>query len=164
MAETEKGMVIRLLAGTDNDGHYRHKSAKKTGKDRIIYLFPDVENLIRTLMLKAPHGSGIPLFLTPRGKAWKRCNGVQSFCTIKKKLGWDSDADKKHLSLYTCRHTFAKRILSGYWTGQPAMIETLAGLMGNTPRVCWDHYAQWCDEYNEPLWAAVGRGSERRAG
>ena len=162
--ETEKGVVIRIKAGTDQDGNYRHKAARKTGKDRIIYLFPDVETVIRTLMLKAPRGSGIPLFLTPRGKAWKRCNGVGSFCTIKRKLGWDSDPDKKHLSLYTCRHTFAKRIQSGYWTGQPATIETLAGLMGNTPKVCWDHYAQWCDEYNEPLWAAVGRGSKRRAG
>ena len=43
--------------------------------------------------------------------------------------------------MYTCRHTFAKRILSGYWTGQPATIETLAGLMGNTPSVCWKHSA-----------------------
>ena len=161
--ETDKGMVIRIKAGTDDDGNYRHKAAKKTGKDRIIYLFPDVEQVIRTLMLRFPKGSGIPLFFTPRYKSWRRCNGVQSFCTIKRNLGWDKDPEKKHLSLYTCRHTFAKRILSGYWTGEPATIETLAGLMGNTPKVCWDHYAQWCDEYNEPLWAAVGRGSRRRA-
>ncbi len=161
--ETEKGMVIKLNAGTDADGNYRHKAAKKTGKDRIIYLFPDVEQVIRTLMLRFPKGSGIPLFRTPRHKTWKRCNGVQSFCTMKRNLGWDQDPEKKHLSLYTCRHTFAKRILSGYYTGEPANIETLAGLMGNTPKVCWDHYAQWCDEYNEPLWAAVGRGSKRKA-
>ncbi len=162
--ETEKGMVIKLKAGTDDDGNYRHKASKKTGKDRNIYLFPDVEQVVRTLMLRFPKGSGITIFRTPRHKAWKRCNGVQSFCTIKRQLGWDKDAEKKHLSLYTCRHTFAKRILSGYWTGEPATIETLAGLMGNTPKVCWDHYAQWCDEYNEPLWAAVGRGRNRHAG
>jgi integrase len=161
--ETEKGMVIKLNAGTDADGNYRHKAAKKTGKDRTIYLFPDVESVVRTLMLRFPRGSDVPLFRTPRHKTWKRCNGVQSFCTIKRNLGWDQGPDKKHLSLYTCRHTFAKRILSGYYTGQPATIETLAGLMGNTPKVCWDHYAQWCDEYNEPLWAAVGRGSKRKA-
>ncbi len=158
--ETEKGMVMRIKAGTDEDGHYRHKAAKKTGKDRTIYLFPDVEDAVRTLMLRFPRGSGIPLFRTPRHKTWKKTNGVTSFCTIKKQLGWNKDPEKKHLSLYTCRHTFAKRILSGYYTGEPASIETLAGLMGNTPKVCWDHYAQWCDEYNEPLWAAVGRGSK----
>ena len=79
----------------------------------------------------------------------------------KQNLGWARDSDKKHLSLHTCRHTFAKRILSGYYTGESASIETLAGLMGNTPKVCWDQYAQWCDEYNEPLWAAVGRAEEQ---
>ncbi len=45
--ETEKGMVIRLSAGTDDEGNYRHKAAKKSGKDRTIYLFPDVEAVIR---------------------------------------------------------------------------------------------------------------------
>jgi len=160
--ETDKGMVIRMKAGTDEHGNYRHKAAKKTGKDRTIYLFEEAEAVIRTLMLEFPRGSGVPLFRTPRGKSWKRCNGVQSFCTLKRRLGWDQDPEKKNLSLYTCRHTFAKRVLSGYWTGEPASIETLAGLMGNTPKVCWDHYARWCDDYNEPLWAAVGRGRKAR--
>jgi len=45
--------------------------------------------------------------------------------------------------MYACRHTFAKRTLSGYYTGRPVTIEVLAGLMGNTPKVCWDHYAAW---------------------
>jgi len=160
--ETDKGMVIRMKAGTDEHGNYRHKAAKKTGKDRTIYLFEEAEAVIKTLMLAFPRGSGVPLFRTPRGKSWKRCNGVQSFCVLKRKLGWDQDPEKKSLSLYTCRHTFAKRVLSGYWTGEPASIETLAGLMGNTPKVCWDHYARWCDDYNEPLWAAVGRGRKAR--
>ena len=162
--ETDKGTVIRIAAGTDEDGNYRHKAARKTGKDRVIYLFPDAELIVRELMERFPRGSGIPLFRTPRGRSWTRNNGVTTFCRIKEVLGWDKDADKKHLSFYTCRHTFAKRILSGYWTGQPATIETLAGLMGNTPKVCWDHYARWCDEYNDPLWAAVGRGKNLRAG
>lgn len=39
-------------------------------------------------------------------------------------------------------------------------IEVLAGLMGNTPKVCWQHYAQWADQYVDPLWAALGRGRE----
>lgn len=160
--QTDKGMVIRICAGTDDEGNYRHKAAKKTGKDRVLYLFEEAEEVIRSLAARFPRGSGIPLFRTPRGQSWQRCNGVQSFCNIKRALGWDADPDKKSLSLYTCRHTFAKRILSGYWTGQTASIETLAGLMGNTPKVCWDHYAQWCDEYNEPLWAAVGRGRNQQ--
>lgn len=156
--ETDKGMIIRIKAGTDEDGKYRHKSAKKTGKDRIIYLFPAAEEMIRPLIKKYPKGSGLALFRTTRGCAWTRVNGVGSMCAMKKALKWNEDPDKAGLSLYTCRHTFAKRILSGYWTGQPATIETLAGLMGNTPSVCWKHYASWCDEYSQPLWNAVGRG------
>lgn len=164
ICETEKGMIIQIKAGTDEQGNYRHKAAKRTGKDRMIYLFPEAENVIRSLMLRFPPGSGIPLFRTPRNRSWNRNNGVAAFCRIKQELGWNEDPAKKHLSLYTCRHTFAKRILSGYWTGQPTGIETLAGLMGNTPKVCWEHYAKWCDEYNDPLWAAVGRGRRPKAG
>lgn len=161
--ETDKGMVIRLDAGTDSDGNYRHKAAKKTGKSRTIYLFEEAEGVIRSLIEKFPRGSGVPLLRTPRGRSWTRNNGVGAFCRIKQELGWDGDPEKQHLSFYTCRHTFAKRILSGYWTGQQASIETLAGLMGNTPSVCWKHYASWCDEYNEPLWAAVGRGRSQQS-
>lgn len=159
--ETEKGMVIRIKAGTDAEGNYRHKAAKRTGKDRVLYLFPEAEEIVRQQVLQFPRGSGVPLFRTPRGRMWRRPNGVTTFLRIKEMLGWDSDPDKRRLSFYTCRHTFAKRILSGYWTGQPASIETLAGLMGNTPKICWDHYARWCDEYNDPLWAAVGRGHRK---
>lgn len=155
--DTDRGMVIRIKAGTDEDGNYRHKSAKKTGKDRVIYLFPEAEEIIRSLIKEFPKGSGIALFRTPRGCTWTRVNGVRSMCAMKKALKWDEDPDKAGLSFYTCRHTFAKRILSGYWTGKPASIETVAGLMGNTPSVCWSHYSSWCDEYNQPLWNAVGR-------
>lgn len=63
----------------------------------------------------------------------------------------------------TCRHTFAKRTLSGYYTGKPVTIEVLAGLMGNTPKVCWDHYAAWADQYNDPLWEALGKKKPKRA-
>lgn len=55
--ETEKGMIIRIKAGTDENGNYRHKSAKKTGKDRVIYLFPEAEEIIRGLMKAFPKGS-----------------------------------------------------------------------------------------------------------
>jgi hypothetical protein len=117
-----------------------------------------METITRQLMLTAPKGSGIPLVRTKHGKQWKRCNGVQQFCVLKRKLKLPDDR-----VTYTCRHTFAKRTLSGYYTGQPVSIEVLAGLMGNTPKVCWDHYAQWADDYNDPLWAALGKKKKRRA-
>ncbi|MBC8354789.1 MAG: hypothetical protein H8E66_22645 [Planctomycetes bacterium] len=63
--ETDKRMVIRIKAGSDDDGNYRHKAAKKTGKDRTIYLFPEVEETVRALMLRFPRGSGNTLSLRP---------------------------------------------------------------------------------------------------
>jgi hypothetical protein len=67
--------------------------------------------------------------------------------------GIQFDADD---CLYTTRHTYAKRILGGYWTNKPASIEQLASLMGNSRQICWEHYSQWCDKYSEPLWEALG--------
>lgn len=156
VCEMDHGLVLRIKAGTDEEGNYRHKSSRKTGKDRVIYLFPEAERMIEECVTRFPRGSDMPLFLTPKGRTWKRVNGVQHFCNARKSLGWDKDPEKRHLSFYTCRHTFARHVLSGYRTGQPATLETLAGLMGNTPKICWDHYANWCEEYNAPLLRAVG--------
>jgi hypothetical protein len=54
-------------------------------------------------------------------------------------------------------------MLSGYWNGGAGCsIETLAELIGDTPKVAFDHYGkEWGQHYQEPLWAAVGmpRGS-----
>lgn len=59
---------------------------------------------------------------------------------------------------HTCRHTYAKRMLGGFWAA-PATLEVLAGLMGNTPTICWQHYAQWSGQYTDPFWAAIGSTS-----
>jgi hypothetical protein len=49
-------------------------------------------------------------------------------------------------------------MLSGYWNnGVGCSIETLAELIGDTPKVAFDHYGrEWGQHYQEPLWAAVG--------
>ncbi len=151
VVETPQGIYYLLKARTA-DGQYGHKAAKKTGKDRRIMLCDEMEAITRRLMLTAPKGSDTPLFRSTRGKTWNRCNGVTRFRDLKMKLGLPKDR-----CMYTCRHTFAKRVLSGYYTGKPTTIEVLAGLMGNTPRVCWDHYAAWTDQYNDPLWAELGK-------
>ena len=56
--------------------------------------------------------------------------------------------------MYATRHTYAKRTLQGYWTGKATNIETLARLMGNSPQVCREHYLQWSEIDNDPLWEA----------
>jgi hypothetical protein len=56
-------------------------------------------------------------------------------------------------------------MLSGYWTdGAGCTIETLAELMGDTPKVAFDHYGkEWGQHYQEPLWAAIGEGADSLA-
>ena len=86
------------------------------------------------------------------GKPWQANNFRRRFVELRHRLeakGMEFDAD---CCMYSCRHTYAKRTLQGYWTGKPTNIETLAKLMGNTPQVCREHYLQWCESYNEVLW------------
>ncbi len=143
--EADRGMMWRVYSS-------------KTKKTRKIPIVPKVADLARKLMKTAPKGSGLPLFRNTKGNPWKRMTGVVRFIAIKKKLGWDQDAVKTKYSCYTCRHTFAHRMLSGYWTdGNGCSIETLAELIGDTPKVAFDHYGrEWGQHYQEPLWAAIG--------
>jgi integrase len=132
--------------------------SSKTDKTRKVPVRPEVAELTRRLLETAPRGSGRPLFRTVTGKAWSKVHGVVKFCTLRKKLGWDRDPARKRYSCYSCRHTFAHRMLSGYWNGGAGCsVETLAELIGDTPKVAFDHYGrEWGQHYQEPLWAAIG--------
>ena len=105
-----------------------------------------------------------PLFRNSRGKQWTKSAGVVRFLALKKGLGWSTDPVRSRYSCYTCRHTFAHRMLSGYWNGGlGCSIETLAELIGDTPKVAFDHYGrEWGQHYQEPLWAAVGSPGRRQ--
>jgi integrase len=143
--ETPRGMMWRVYSS-------------KTKKTRKIPVRAEVAELTRRLMKTAPRGSGLPLFRNTKGAPWKRMTGVVRFLTIKTKLGWDIDPVRGKYSCYTCRHTFAHRMLSGYWNGGAGCsIETLAELIGDTPKVAFDHYGkEWGQHYQGPLWAAIG--------
>ena len=136
----------------------------KNEKTRKIPVRPEVASLTRTLMKTAPKGSGKPIFRNTQGNPWKRMTGVVRFIGLKKKLGWDADPVKGNYSCYTCRHTFAHRMLSGFWTkGAGCSIETLAELMGDTPQTAFRHYArEWGQYYQDPLWAAIGETSRQK--
>ncbi|HEY5313295.1 MAG TPA: tyrosine-type recombinase/integrase [Pirellulales bacterium] len=146
---TDRGMMWRVYSS-------------KTKKTRKIPVHADVAKLVRRLMATAPMGSGKPLFRNTKGERWKRMTGVVRFLAIKKKLGWDLDPVKSKYSSYTCRHTYVHRMLSGYWNGGVGCsIETLAELIGDTPKVAYDHYGkEWSKSYAEPLWAAIGVSSQ----
>jgi len=145
--ENDRGMMWRV-----------HSSKKR--KTRKIPVRFEVAELARRLMATAPKGSGLPLFRNTEGKPWRKVTGVGRFLSIKRKLGWDKQPVKRHYSCYTCRHTFAHRMLSGYWNdGAGCSIEVLAELMGDTPKVAFDHYArEWGQHYQDPLWEAIGVG------
>ena len=143
--ESPRGMLWRVYAS-------------KTDKTRKIPVRPEVAELTRRLLETAPKGSSKPVFRTVKGKAWSKVNGVLKFCALRKKLGWDKDPARKRYSCYSCRHTFAHRMLSGYWNGGAGCsVETLAELIGDTPKVAFDHYGrEWGQHYREPLWNAIG--------
>lgn len=145
--ETPRGMMWRVYSS----------KAKKTRK---IPVRPEVATLTRELMKTAPRGSQRPIFRNTKGDPWQRMTGVVRFLTLKKKLGWDQDPVKGRYSCYTCRHTFVHRMLSGYWTeGIGCSIETLAELIGDTPKVAFEHYGrEWGQHYQDPLWNAIGEG------
>jgi len=151
IVNTHQGMMWRVYA-------------TKTQKTRKIPVFPAVEALTRRLMVTAPKGSGLPLFRNSRDGAWRRGAGVARFLALKKKVGWDEDPEKKMYSCYIARHTFAHRMLSGYWNdGVGCSLETLAELLGDTPKVAYEHYgAEWSQSFQEPLWAAVGGGKKKK--
>jgi len=142
---TPRGMLWRVYSS-------------KTKKTRKIPVRPEVAELARKLMLTAPSRPGLPLFRNSFGKPWQKIAGVERFRKIRQQLGWDADPVRKMYSSYTCRHTFAHRMLSGFWNGgQGCSVETLAELIGDTPKVAFDHYGkEWGQHYQDPLWAAIG--------
>ncbi len=125
----------------------------KTHILRIIRITdPDILAIVRQQIACHPQG---PIFRNTEGRPWSRELLTEKFRKLKNKLigkGIEFDDDA---CMYSCRHTYAKRILQGYWSGKPTNIETLARLMGNSPQICHEHYLQWCDSYTEPLWESA---------
>ena len=127
--------------------------SSKTKKTRKIPVRPEAAELARRLMNTAPKGSAVPLFRNARGSPWKKVTGVGRFLTLKRKLGWDKHPVRENYSCCTCRHTFAHRMLAGFWNGGVGCsVETLAELIGDTPKAAFDHYGkEWGQHYQEPL-------------
>jgi len=152
--ETPRGMMWRVYSS-------------KTKKTRKIPVRPEVAKLTRKLIKTAPSPS-TPVFRNAQGNSWKKVTGVHRFLSLKRKLGWIGDDPRARYSSYSCRHTFAHRMLSGYWNdGVGCSIEVLAELIGDTPKVAFDHYGkEWGQHYQEPLWAAIGNTmpADKRSG
>jgi integrase len=106
-------------------GAWRWKNAAKKKRDRIIYLTPALEELIR------PSQPG-PIFLTSRGKVWTENNLVISLITLRRKkviTDWcvANHFDSEKIMAYSFRHTYITRMLLA---GCP--IKLLADLCGTS--------------------------------
>ncbi|HEX4610981.1 MAG TPA: site-specific integrase [Urbifossiella sp.] len=96
-----------------------HKTAKKTGKPRVIFLPKELIELMGRLRAERQTGH---VFLNTEGQPWTMDALRQQVARIRAKLGMSKD-----VTAYLCRHGFGTRaILSGV-DGQ-----TLAELMGHT--------------------------------
>lgn len=97
----------------------KHKTAKKTGRDRVVYLTPAMLELTRRLVAERPTG---PLFVGRRGQPLDR-NAIRCrFRRLRKKL--------PHLgqfTAYTYRHTYCTEALVN-----GVGIAHVAELMGHT--------------------------------
>jgi integrase len=96
-----------------------HKTKKKTGKPRLVYLTPAMLELTRKLMERYPTG---PLFRNSRGKPWTR-NAIRCrFRNLRVKL-----PHLKGVVSYTYRHSFVTDALeNGVGVAQ------VAELLGHT--------------------------------
>lgn len=122
----------------------------KTKKQRIVRIM-DADTIARIRAQMQEHRSG-PIFRSKSGEPWTRAMLSQNFRRAKAKLKLEGIELDRDACMYSCRHTYAKRTLEGYWCGKPASITTLARLMGNSVKVCMDHYLQFSNADNEMLW------------
>jgi integrase len=127
----------------------------KTGKTRVIPVQDAVAERTKRRLRAQDAGR---VFRNHQNNPWKKPTAGMYFREIRRALDWDRDPAKSQYTCYSCRHTFAHRMLSGYWNeGKGCSIETLAELLGDTPKVAFDHYGrEWGQHYQDPLWAAIG--------
>jgi integrase len=106
---------------------YVHKTARSTGKDRVILLTPELADLVERLCLKHPAG---PLLRNRHGKPWKDQTVAKALQRLGDKVGL-----RGRLIAYCYRHTFATQfLLAG------GSIKVLAELMGNSVAMIEKHY------------------------
>jgi integrase len=112
-----------------DDAGYRWKNAKKTKRDRVIYLTPELQAMIEGEAAKRPDGY---IFMTIRKHVWNNNNlvnrmdklvehkAVKKWCRVNK-------FSPEHLMLYGFRHSYASDMLM---KGVP--IKVLADWMGTS--------------------------------
>jgi integrase len=118
-----------VFSGSPRKG-FVWKNARKTGKDRVVYLPSAVVEVVERNIEQ--NGKGY-IFRTEYGLHWTTARAKDIFYNLKKGkavqswLRANGDDNDKHVILYALRHTFASRAL-----GKNMPIKTLAELMGTS--------------------------------
>lgn len=109
----------------------KHKTSRKTGKPRIIYLTPAAK--VAVLMAE---GHDENIFADARGNAWHKDTFSARLNRMLKANSMDSE-----IVAYSFRHSFAGRALSS-----GVDIAVLAELMGTSVRMIEKHYGHLSDK------------------
>jgi integrase len=107
---------------------YVHKTAGRTGKDRVIYLTDDLRAMVERLAVKYPSG---PLFRNRDARPWTNSSVYLMLKRLRKKLR----LTEGKMIAYSYRHTFATD-----WLLDGGSIKVLADLMGNSVAMIEKHY------------------------
>ena len=119
-----------ILPWNVKKGEYQHKTAKKTRRDRTICLPLELATELREKA--AGRGMEEPLFLTKRGRAWKRSNLTDQWKKVREQPEFvayckANKIDHEHVIPYSFRHTWASD-----WIDSGRSIKICAALMGTS--------------------------------
>jgi integrase len=130
----------------------RHKTSKKTRKERIIPLTVPILRLLRAIGER--DGTAGVVFKTTRGGPWARNSLAQKIKRLRDAVGVPDDA-----SLYGLRHRFGTRAHL-----QGVDLKTLADLMGHTRVQTTEHYLHTGQEFDHLREAMARVSGPRRRG
>jgi integrase len=125
-------------------GEYRWKSGKKTKRDRVIYLPPDLQALVEEEIVK--RGGKGHIFQTARRLKWRSnnlVNRLEKLLSHKKIKKWcrANDFNPEKVMCYSFRHGYITRMLAG---GCP--IKVLADLCGTSVAMIEKTYSHAHDD------------------
>lgn len=117
---------------------YVWKNARKTEKDRVVFVPADLRPEVEAMIVRHPRGF---LFRTPRGKEWTSANVYETLRTLRRKKpvadylranGLDPDK----VILYAFRHSYITD-----WLKSGRSIKIVAELCGTSVSMIERHYA-----------------------
>jgi integrase len=127
-ANYDESLQALVYKARPEDDMYVHKTARKTGKDRVIYLPEPEAVVVARLVTKYPRG---PLFRSGSGKRWNDQAVYEHLKRLRRRLKLTGK-----MIPYSYRHTYAT-----HWLLSGRSIKVLADLLGNSVAMLEKHYS-----------------------